>query len=167
MLQKRLKAAVVKRFFQAIITLVLLLLLFTPDGYAQIRSAELQAAGLTCAMCSNAINKSLKTLKFIEDVDVDLKRSSFTLNFGPSASIDFDAIRNKVEDAGFSISALTVQATVPASSLIKGNAVHLGTVWICFVEPADQLVAGNLRFRIIDKGFVPDKEYKKYRKLIE
>ncbi len=147
--------------------LVLLLFFLTSISCAQIQSADLQAAGLTCAMCSNAINKSLKTLKFIDKVDVDLKRSSFTLNFKPSASIDFDAIRGKVEDAGFSVSGITVQATVPASAVTKRKVIQMGEVLICIVEPADQLVTGNLRFRIIDKGFVPDKEYRKYRKLIE
>ena len=165
MLQKRLTPGTRKSCFPSGIMLLSMFLCLARDGQSQIHSAELQAAGLTCAMCSNAINKSLKTLSFIQRVDVDLKRSSFTLLFNPSGLVDLDAIRNKVEDAGFSVSSLSVQAT--ATSPVKGNSIQIGSQWVCFVVPGDYPVTGNLHFKIIDKGFVLEKEYKKYRKLIE
>src|SRR5690349_2814261 len=75
---------------------------------AQFKSATLQASGLTCAMCSNAINKSLKTLSFIEKVETDLNKSSFVITFKDGADINFDQLRKKVEDAGFSVAKLQI-----------------------------------------------------------
>jgi len=42
---------------------------------AQISSATLQASGLTCAMCTKAINKSLEQLNFVESVKPDIHRA--------------------------------------------------------------------------------------------
>ena len=58
---------------------------------AQIKNVVLQAAGLTCAMCSNAIHQSLKSLSFVEEVKPDLQRSAFTVSFKSSSLVDFDA----------------------------------------------------------------------------
>ena len=38
-----------------------------------IYKASLQATGLTCAMCSNAINKALLQVPFVESVKSDIK----------------------------------------------------------------------------------------------
>jgi copper chaperone CopZ len=68
---------------------------------AQFTKANLQATGLTCAMCSNAINKALQHLPFVESVKADIKNSSFSIVFRQQASVDLDAIKNAVEEAGF------------------------------------------------------------------
>ena len=46
---------------------------------AQFKSAMLQASGLTCAMCTKAINKSLEALPFIQTVKADIKNSAFNI----------------------------------------------------------------------------------------
>jgi copper chaperone CopZ len=68
---------------------------------AQVMKVYLQASGLTCSMCSNAINKSLKTLDFVDKIDADVKRYTFELSFKSNSSVDFGKIKRKVEDAGF------------------------------------------------------------------
>ncbi len=166
-MQKRLITDLFKRCLPKRIVLILFVLCFTAVGNAQFYSAELQAAGLTCAMCSNAIHKSLKKLNFIKVVEVDLKSSSFTLLFQESAFIDFDAIRNKVEDAGFSVSSLTVKANIPQTVEFNNSALLINKVWICFVDDKEQQVRGDVNFRIIEKGFVPDKVFAKYKKNIQ
>jgi copper chaperone CopZ len=70
---------------------------------AQVEKAEFQASGLTCSMCSNAINKALKTVPFIESINTDLNKNLFEITFKKNAVVDFDIIKKKVEDAGFSI----------------------------------------------------------------
>ena len=62
-----------------LITVILLFLVFKSN--AQFTSANLQAAGLTCAMCSKAINKSLEKLTFIQGVEADIKSSTFNITF--------------------------------------------------------------------------------------
>ena len=49
--------------------------------HAQFTRAELQATGLTCAMCSNAIYKALMEVPFVESVTPDIKNSGFGIKF--------------------------------------------------------------------------------------
>ena len=93
-------------------SVIALLLLLSVTVSAQFKGARLQALGLTCAMCSNSITKSLKTIPFIETIEVDLKNTSYDLKFKEGVEVDFDMIRKKVESAGFSVGALTVVADV-------------------------------------------------------
>lgn len=70
---------------------------------ARVTKVYLQASGLTCSMCSNSINKALKTLDFIDKVDADIKNYTFEISFKANSIVDFDKIKKKVEDAGFSV----------------------------------------------------------------
>ena len=95
--------------FQKFILFALLFVCsFTAD--AQYKSSTLQALGLTCAMCSNAITKSLKTIPFVEEVKPDLEKVTYELKFKEGADVNFDLIRKKVEDAGFTVGSLIVTA---------------------------------------------------------
>jgi copper chaperone CopZ len=73
----------------------------------QISSAELQVAGLTCSMCSQATEKSLRSLDFIEAIKPDLNKNIFVIDFKKSKAVSIDLIRKKVQDAGFSVAGLT------------------------------------------------------------
>ena len=48
--------------------LIAFALLFFIKTEAQVTKVSLQASGLTCSMCSNAINKALKSLDIVENV---------------------------------------------------------------------------------------------------
>src|SRR3978361_1638797 len=70
----------------------------------QVTKVSLQASGLTCSMCSNSINKALKTLDFVDKIDADIKTYTFEISFKANSNVDFDKIRKKVENAGFTVS---------------------------------------------------------------
>src|SRR3954469_23873893 len=89
--------------------LIVLGAVITLQASAQIKEVTLQASGLTCAMCSNAINKALQKLPFASKVQSNIKESSFTLLLKNDENIDFDAIRKAVEGAGFSVAKLLVK----------------------------------------------------------
>jgi copper chaperone CopZ len=65
---------------------------FTSNVQAQFNKAELQASGLTCSLCSNAINKSLKTLPFVESVQTYLNKNIFNKSFKKDKKHDIDTI---------------------------------------------------------------------------
>lgn len=136
--------------------------LMAVSASAQFKSANLQASGLTCAMCSNAINKSLKTLSFVESVEADIKTSSFVITFRESADIDFDQMRKKVEDAGFSVAKLQVNAVFNNVAVQNGQQVTVDGTLLHFLAVKNQQLNGEQTFTIIDKNFLPAKEYKKY-----
>ncbi len=139
--------------------------LVTFSASAQFKSARLQALGLTCAMCSNSITKSLKTIPFIEAVDVDLKNTSYDLKFKEGATIDFDVIRKKVESAGFSVGMLTVVADFRDASIKNDALVQLGGQVFHFVGIKEQVLNGEQRIQIINKFFIPLKDAKKFSAL--
>jgi copper chaperone CopZ len=56
-----------------------LVLITSMKSFAQISKAEIIATGLTCSMCSNAINKQLKTLPEVVTVETDLNTNTFTV----------------------------------------------------------------------------------------
>ncbi len=137
-------------------------LFVTLQAQAQIKQATLQASGLTCAMCSNAIYKALQKLPFAGKVESNIKESAFTITFKPGAAVSFDAMRKAVEGAGFSVAKLQVKAAFnnvkvrnDAHLTLQGQNLH-------FLGIKDQTLAGEQTFQLVDKKFVADKTYKKY-----
>lgn len=148
------------------IAIGIIILVFSLKSTAQIVSAELQAAGLTCAMCSNAVQKSLQSLPFIGDVDPDLKHAAFMLQFKPDQSVNLDLIRKKVEDAGFSIAQLKLNVRFLNQEIKQGAPVVVGQLSFCFIGTKTQVFDGVQQLLLIDKHFTTGKKYKQYHQRI-
>ncbi len=111
-------------------------------------------------MCSNAINKALKTLDFVHEVDPDVKTYTFEISFKPNADIDFDLIKKKVENAGFSV--VSFVATIAFNNVQVNNQVAtIAGKSFVFVNIKEPSLDGVKRVKILDKGFVSPKEYKR------
>jgi len=59
--------------------------------------------GLTCSMCSLNVQKQLEKVYFIENVDANIEEVTYEIQLKKNHYIDFYAIANAVENAGFSI----------------------------------------------------------------
>ena len=77
------------------------LLLFALNTNAQIIKAEIIATGLTCSMCSNAINKQFKSLAEVEKVATDLNTNTFTVYLKSNAIITPKKLKEQVEKASY------------------------------------------------------------------
>ncbi|HLK27583.1 MAG TPA: heavy-metal-associated domain-containing protein [Puia sp.] len=143
------------------IFLILAIISFSQIANAQLQKAEFQASGLTCSMCSNAINKALKTVPFIETVNTDLNKNVFEVIFKKNVPVDFDAIRKKVEDAGFSIAKLWVIADLHNQKINNDEHVSIDGLNFHFMNVKSQTLNGSQRFQLIDKNYVSAKEFKK------
>lgn len=141
---------------------IVIFLVFSISVSAQIKSATLQASGLTCAMCSNAINKALKTLSFVEKVESDIPNSSFMIIFKEGSDINIDQLRKKVEDAGFSVAKLKVVAVFTNEKIENEKAITFEGKQFYFVSVKEQVLNGEQTLTIIDKNFIPLKEYKRF-----
>lgn len=128
---------------------------------AQVTKVSLQASGLTCSMCSNAINKSIKTLEFVDKVESNIKTSTFEISFKSQSNVDFDKLKKKVEDAGFAVANFTVVIQFNNIRVKSNEAVTVGDKTLRFVNVKEQTLNGSKAVRIIDKGFVSSKEFKK------
>jgi copper chaperone CopZ len=141
--------------------IIIILVLFSGVANAQVKAVTIQASGLTCSMCSNAIFKALKTLDFVEKVDANIKTSSFDISFKPDAEIDFDRLKAKVEDAGFFVANFTI--TYHFDNLVIANDKHItvGKSVFHFLNVKDEVLSGDKKIRLLDKGYVSAKEFKK------
>ncbi|HEX2682650.1 MAG TPA: heavy-metal-associated domain-containing protein [Ferruginibacter sp.] len=144
-----------KRVFFAIAMLI------TVAATAQVKDVSIQASGLTCSMCSNSIFKALKTLDFVEKVDANIKTSSFLVYFKPNAVVDFDRLKAKVEDAGFFVANFTINYHFDDLAIANDQHVTVGNSVFHFLNVKDGVLSGEKKIRLLDKGFVSAKEYKK------
>jgi len=88
-------------------------------SYAQIKSAEIIASGLTCSMCSKAIFKALGQLDFVDTISVNIKTSVYQLRFKNDKLASIEKIRDAVYDAGFSIAKFSIIANWKDQTAIK------------------------------------------------
>ena len=129
---------------------------------AQFKTGRLQAAGLTCAMCTKAINEALTQVPFIQDIDVDIKQSEFILTFKPGANVDPDVLKKAVEDAGFSVARLKLTGDFSNVKIEKDAHVSIQGKTFHFLNGNAQTLNGEKTITVVDKYFVPAKDFKKY-----
>jgi len=134
---------------------------FSVATNAQVTKVSLQASGLTCSMCSNSINKALRTLDFVDKVDADIKRYTFEISFKQNSSVDFDMIKKKVEGAGFAVSGFVATIVFNNVRVMNGQPITIEDKTFYFVNTNDQPVNGAREVKVLDKGFVSPKEYKR------
>ena len=147
-----------KKIFYAII-----LIQFSSITLAQITKVDLQVAGLTCSMCSKATDKQLRTLDFIDTIEINLSHAIFTLHFKKDKTVDFNQIKKKVENAGFSVTMLEALCKLDNLKIENNFQFNYENIRFCFIDVKPQTLNGQVALRIIDKGFISDKEYKKHR----
>ena len=128
---------------------------------AQTVKVNLQASGLTCSLCSNAINKAMKTLDFVDKVEANIKNSSFDISFKPGAVVDYDKLKKKVEDAGLSVARFTATLHFDHVAIVNDNHVTVNGMVFHFLNVNEQVLDGDKTIRLLDKGFVPAREYKR------
>lgn len=141
-----------------------LVLMTSIQSYSQITKAEIMATGLTCSMCSNAINKQLKATVGVDSVSSDLNTNTFTVYFKKDSKIMPRVLKEGVEKAGFFIGSLVI--TMPSQNLkIDGNKTILvnGSTFVLLNEELKNS-NGETKLKIYDKGYVTQKEHKKLLK---
>jgi copper chaperone CopZ len=130
-------------------------------AHAQVKSVSLQASGLTCSMCSNAINKALKTLDFVEKVNADIKSYTFEIFFKSNSAVDFDLIRKSVEKAGFSVCAFNAIIHFDDVPVQLNQPVIIQNKTLVFLNTKKLVLSGDKQIKVVDKDFISAKEYKK------
>ena len=127
--------------------------------------ARVKVTGVTCSMCSNSVQKALSSLAFVDNIDVDLENAVFKLTFKKDAPVDVDAIRRKIEGAGFSVGELVADFNFEKVEIendfhysFQNNIYH-------FVNVKNQQLDKVVTIRFVDKGLTSTKEYKRYSAL--
>ncbi len=145
------------------IFLPVIIVLVACSTQAQFSSAKLTAAGLTCAMCTKSIYKSLEKIPSIEKVDADIQNSSFLIRFKKDAAVDPDALKDAVEQAGFSVSDLSLTGNFNHIPIANNAHVKIGGKVYHILQTHNKTVLdGEERLNMVDKKFLTTKAFKKY-----
>lgn len=141
----------------------ILILAFSPT-HAQFEKAELQVNGLTCSMCSLATQKQLQTIEFIDSISTDLNKIAYFLYFKQTIEVSSDLIKRKVEDAGFSVGSLILTTSFKNLTIGKNYHFDYKNTTYFLMGNFPKIINGEIRLKVVDKGFVTDKEFKTYKK---
>lgn len=145
------------------IIILLLAAVIAVSVNAQFKTAMLQASGLTCAMCTKAINNSLEKLPFIQSVKSDIKNSAFDIVFKPNINFDIDYLKKAVEDAGFTVGKLKLVGNFDNVSIKNNGHTQINNKTFHFLKINDQVLNGSQQITIVDKNYLTTKEFKKFR----
>jgi copper ion binding protein len=63
---------------------------------------NLTVNGMSCSHCENSIRKSVRELKGVNDVKVDLKTKKVIVEYDPKKA-DLKTIRDVIEDQGYDV----------------------------------------------------------------
>ena len=129
---------------------------------AQFISASLEASGVTCSLCSKAIQRALEKVAFVQQVAVDVKMQVYNVTFKKNSIIYFDDIQKAVEDAGFSVASLKVTGNFNNLQLPKDQNIRIGDQTFYFLNGNGQILDGEKTITLIDKNFLTPKAFKKY-----
>lgn len=126
----------------------------------QISSAEIQVSGLTCSMCSQATEKSLRSLDFVASVKPDLNKNTFSVDFKDAKQVNIDLIKRKVQDAGFSVGNLEAVFNFSNTKVDeKGQAIVGATVYQ-FLNTKSKTLNGAVKANVVDKNFISGPAFK-------
>jgi len=142
--------------------LILAVLVFSLSLHSQFTRAMLQASGLTCAMCNNAINKALQKLPFVAAVKPDIKNASFDIVFKENTDVDIDGLKNAVEDAGFSVAKLKLTGNFNNVKVVNDEHVVIDGRTFHFLGVKEQVLNGEQTITEVDKNFLTTREFKKF-----
>jgi len=145
------------------VKLLLLLPMFIGQQYlfAQFSSAKLQATGLTCALCSNAINKSLEELPFVASVKPILKESAFVISFKAGSSFRPDMIPAAVEDAGFFVGEMVLTGNFSSVPVNENGFFEWDGNYYHFLDAGIRQLDGKVNLKVVEKKFLTEKAFKK------
>lgn len=136
-------------------------LTITFSGLSQFSKASLLASGLTCSLCSKAVKEALEEVPYVQEVNVDLKSQEYNIEFKKEATINFDALKTAVEDAGFSVASLKVTGIFSGIQIQKDKHFQIDGKYFHFLNGNNQELNGERTITIVDKNFLPSKEFKK------
>ena len=144
------------------IFIIIVVLFSSLLSQAQFSSATLGAAGLTCAMCTKAINNSLEKIPGIQSVEADIKNSAFVIQFKTGADIDPDALKAAVAGAGFSVASLKLTGNFEQVQVANDTHILFGGRTYHFLQVDKKTLNGTNTLTVVDKGYTSPKTFKKY-----
>lgn len=143
-----------------IIIAFLMLFAINKVSAQQFTNVEVQVIGLTCSMCSQATEKSLRTLDYVSNVSPDLNKNIFVVSFKKDKAVNFDQLSKKVKDAGFSVGKLEATLNFNQAKIDENGQTVVGNTVYRFVNAKNKVLNGPVKVTFIDKNFLSGSAYK-------
>jgi cation transport ATPase len=140
-------------------------LLLTTSAQAQWISAKLNIVGLTCSACSFGTERSLRQLKFVQDVKMDLNSNLAEITFKPGEEVSLEQLVQKVYNAGYSVGKTKAiynftDEKPEGKTWTKGSDTYVSLSSL----PAE--LKGQVEMTFVGEKFMPKKEYKTWKSQI-
>jgi copper chaperone CopZ len=140
---------------------LLLICCWAVSANAQVQKVNLQASGLTCAMCSKAIYKAVSAISFVDTVFVNIEASTYDIRFNKETTPQFDQIAKAVVDAGFSVANLTVMVNFDKQAVDKNGLFMLDGIQFKLMGPPLASLQGSKKLQLVGKPYMLPKDLKK------
>jgi copper chaperone CopZ len=126
-----------------------------------VQKVNLQASGLTCAMCSKAIYKAVSAISFVDTVLVNIEASTYDIRFDKEATPQFDRIAKAVVDAGFSVADLTVIVNFDKQAVDKNGLFTMDGINYKLMGTPPATLQGSKKMQLVGKQYMLPKDFKK------
>lgn len=150
-----------KQFNVKTIITIVLIMTISLHAYSQVSKVEIVATGLTCSMCSKSIHNQLKTVPAVDSIAINLNANTFILFLKKGNTINPSVLKERVEKAGFFIGSMIITMSFDNLTIENNFAAEKDGLSLLFVEPKTKILNGKTKLKIVDKGFITQKEYKK------
>ena len=145
------------------ILFIIAVVLISITATAQIKSATLQASGLTCSMCNLSIKKSLEKLPFIEQIKPNVETATYEIAFKENTAIVLEDLQKAVKKAGFSVAKLSFTSSFNNVSIANKNTFELNGISYYIINPKSNVLNGSIAFQIIGKDYTGEKDFKRHK----
>jgi copper chaperone CopZ len=149
------------RFWTFLAAIILSCTSFLP-AKAQFTEVEIGVNGLTCSQCTRSVEMRIRKLDFVDQVQMDLEKTSGTVIFKKNRKVDIEQIAQAVKDAGFSVRYLKAYFTFDESDAPAGTCFRYKGDKYIFVQPPQMLLKGNIPLTFVGSAFMTQRELKKW-----
>lgn len=134
---------------------------------AQFQSIEVGIDGLTCSLCVRGVEKSIRKLPYIKEIEVDLAGTNMQIQFEEKEQIQIEKIAKQVVDAGFSVR--YVKASLKQDQILQldSEGFQLGNDLYKWVTSTPKVPNGIFSIQFLGEAFQSKKEFKAYESDLE
>ena len=134
---------------------------------AQFEEVSIKIDGFTCSLCALSVEKSIRTLDFVEDVEMDLNTNMAKITFRNGREVSIFKLAEKVYDSGFSVNRLWAVYTFPELEVRENTLYTIQETNFCFLEIGVKKILGPTRIVFLNKKLTSRKEYARWSRWIK
>jgi copper chaperone CopZ len=134
---------------------------------AQFVSSTLGISGLTCSMCSYAVQTELERLPFVEKAVLDLNTNIAVIQFKTDQKVNMQQVMEAVYKAGFSVAYTEADFIFDHQTVSDQFIFSYEGFNYQFLKPSQTVLNGKTTLKFIDKKYLRKKGYNFWAPMIK